>query len=119
LKIYRVTQYVVLSGIDGSACRGAHTVTLPTVSTPIVYPVSGGTAVPAGSLGKLEIYVGTKHPKSPAPVPVVVAIPVGPETRVGQVYELPPTVKVPLKTPLLSAILCPTAFRIELTEASL
>ena len=82
--------------------------TLPIVFTLKRYPVPT-PRLDVGSFGKAGMYVGVRHERSS---PVEVATPLNmlelATVRVGHVY-IP---KVPSKIPLLSAILCPTAFRI-------
>jgi hypothetical protein len=97
---------------------GAHTSTLPFARSCTVYPV--GVAGPEGSTGKSDIYVGIRHPSAAVGVVISEAIAlvifVGADEIIGpHVNVLAPIVNVPAKTPLLSAILCPIAFRIALT----
>jgi phosphomannomutase len=94
----RTTQVATDPGIAASCVDGEQTVTRPTELTLISYPVFEPDAS-TGSSGTTGIYVGARHPISPAPPPLelltlVLAVGVG-KTFVPQ---------APPKIPLLSAI---------------
>lgn len=100
----------MLPGIAGSAAFEAYTVTLPTESTLMSYPVYGDTAkVESGSVGMTATYAGARHDKLIDPETVDVTIFLL-EVSAGRASHPDAEGNIPL----LSARRCPTALRIVL-----